>query len=86
VTVHEQRRLARSSEPIAVDERVAITYDQLDVVHTGGAELFGDESRGAQNVRMVGRIRADAWDTKKVLQIFEVFHRFQCRMKMQPHP
>ena len=73
VAVEENGRLVFRFEPLAVDERMPVFQwlDEPDLLDADGAELVGDELRGAAHVVVVLVQRADAGDAQQRLEVFE---------------
>ena len=72
VAVEEDRRLAWSAEPVAVDDRIAWRVDQRDVLHAGGTKRVGGPLGRAPHVGRVLRQRADARNREVLLQLVDV--------------
>src|SRR5437762_7001032 len=70
VPVDKERRRS-SSEPLAVDDRMAPSGDGPDIDGAGLAQPRGDPLRGACHVITVPRIRAYARDARELDQLVE---------------
>ena len=55
VAVAEHRGLARGMQPVRIDQRMALGFDDLDVLHPGVAQLGGDKLRGPVDVAACAR-------------------------------
>jgi hypothetical protein len=72
VPVDEDRRLPRSTEPLAVDDRVARGRVDLGLGAPRALQARLDPLRGALDVLGAGRVGRDRRDPKDVLQLVEV--------------
>ncbi len=63
--------LALGVQPIAIDQRIAIGRNDLDMLDAGVFQAIGDEVGGSLDVGLVLGQSADAGDAEKILKLFE---------------
>ena len=71
MAVAEDGRLAGRVQPVGVDQRMALGFDQFDVLEAGGQQMVDDEFGGAVGGLVILGKRGDAGDAQEVLQLFE---------------
>jgi len=71
VAIAKHGRLAGGVEPIGIDQRVTPGRNDFDVFETGALEARGNEFSGADDIRFVVGIGADAGDAQEIEKLLE---------------
>ncbi len=71
VRVAKHRRLARSMQPVGINQRVALSWDHLDVFHSNAPQFARHIVRRSQHVGFVLGKRADAGNAQEILQFIQ---------------
>lgn len=72
VAVDQDGRRGRGAQPLGCDHRMAAGRTDRNPLETGRAEPLGDEPRRQLDVRLVGRLGADARDRAKPAELLEM--------------
>ncbi len=71
VRVTERRGLARRVKPVAVNQRMSLGLDDLDVLEADALQIGGNNFGGLANIVFVLFRGADAGNTQQVFQLVE---------------
>jgi hypothetical protein len=72
VSIEKNRGLARSLQGFRVDQRIKRSGNNFDRFETSGAEMAGDPTGRAFDVRFMLAFRADGRDAKEFAQLVEM--------------
>ena len=72
VSVEKNRGLAGSFEGFRVNQRIEAGGNDFDCFETGGAEMVGNPTGGAFDVRLMLAFRAYRWDAKEIAQLVKM--------------
>ena len=71
VAVKEHGRLARGMQPVGIDQRMTVGFDQPHVLHADAGQLGGQRLGGAAAIALVLGQRGDGRNAQQVLQFIE---------------
>ena len=69
--VHQNRGLAGRMQPVGVEQRVALSRNDFDILHPDAAQFGGHKFRRFPYIALVFVEGADAWNPEKRLQLIE---------------
>jgi hypothetical protein len=69
--VAEDRWLAGRVQPVGINQRVALGFDQLHVLKAGGDEVVNDKVGGPVRRFVILGQRGNTGDAQEVLELFE---------------